>query len=409
MLKMTLKSFYVTCLIVTTGVAGAALVTRKPVPAAAEPAYCAAGGHWLAIGNSAPRLERAPDILANAVRQDVVLLGEQHDVEDHHRWQLQTLAAMHAQRQNMVIGFEMFPRRVQPVLDQWVAGKLTPQEFLQQSGWDKVWSFAPHIYMPLFEFARINKIPMRALNIDKSLTQKVSESGWDSVPEGQREGVGRAAPALPAYEKFLGEVFRMHLQHSSSHAAKQASGKDNAFRFFLESQLAWDRAMAEVLAASLGDRSHPELPLVVGIMGSGHVRYGHGVPHQLRQLGVHKVATLLPVDQGEECTSLESGIADAAFVLPAKVIPPAEPPRLGVALEETSQGVRISSVTAGSLAEQSGLKTGDRMVDMASRPLANSGEAISIIRRQPPGTWLPLRIIRDEQPLDLVIKFPAKP
>lgn len=409
MLKMTLKSFYVTCLIVTTGVAGAALVKHKPVPAVAEPAYCAAGGHWLAIGNSAPRLERAPDILANAARQDIVLLGEQHDVEDHHRWQLQTLATMHAQRPNMVIGFEMFPRRVQPVLDQWVAGKLTPQEFLQQAEWDKVWSFAPHIYMPLFEFARINNIPMRALNIDKSLTQKVSESGWDSVPEAQREGVGRAAPALPAYEKFLGEIFQMHLQHSSSHAAKQASGQDNMFRFFLESQLVWDRAMAEMLAASLGDRSRSEPPLVVGIMGSGHIRYGHGVPHQLRQLGVHKVATLLPVDQGEECTSLESGIADASFVLPAKVTPSAEPPRFGVALEATSQGVRISSVTPGSLAEQSGLKTGDRIVQMASRPLANSGEAISIIRRQPPGTWLPLRIIRDEQPLDLVIKFPAKP
>lgn len=409
MLRITLKSFYVTCLIVTTGVAGATLATRKPAPALATPAYCAEGGRWLAIGNSVLHLDRAPDILANALRQDVVLLGEQHDVEDHHRWQLQTLAALHAQRPNMVIGFEMFPRRVQPVLDQWVAGKLTPQEFLQQAEWDKVWSFAPHIYMPLFEFARINKIPMRALNIEKSLTQKISESGWDRVPEVQREGVGRAAPALPAYEKFLSEVFQMHLQHSASHAAKQASGQDNAFRFFLESQLAWDRAMAEVLAASLGDRSRPEPTLVVGIMGSGHIRYGHGVPHQLRQLGVHKIASLLPVDWDEECPSLESGIADAAFVLPGKVTPPAEPPRLGVALESAPQGVHISSVTAGSLAEQSGLKMGDRIVDMASRPVANSGEAISIIRRQPPGTWLPLRIIRDEQPLDLVIKFPAKP
>ena len=31
-------------------------------------------------------------------RQDVVLLGEQHDSEDHHRWQLQMLSALHAQR-----------------------------------------------------------------------------------------------------------------------------------------------------------------------------------------------------------------------------------------------------------------------------------------------------------------------
>jgi hypothetical protein len=37
---------------------------------------------------------------------------------------LQTLAALHVQRPKIVIGFEMFPRRLQPILDQWVAGAL---------------------------------------------------------------------------------------------------------------------------------------------------------------------------------------------------------------------------------------------------------------------------------------------
>jgi S1-C subfamily serine protease len=71
--------------------------------------------------------------------------------------------------------------------------------------------------------------------------------------------------------------------------------------------------------------------------------------------------------------------------------------------------LRISSVTAGSLAEKSGLKAGDRFVEIAGRPAGSSGEAISIIRRQPPGTWLPLRIMRDDKQLDLVIQFPVKP
>jgi S1-C subfamily serine protease len=95
--------------------------------------------------------------------------------------------------------------------------------------------------------------------------------------------------------------------------------------------------------------------------------------------------------------------------LPSKATPPVEPPRLGVALEDAAQGLRISSVTAGSLAEKSGLKAGDRFVEIAGRPAGSSGEAISIIRRQPPGTWLPLRIARDDKQLDLVIQFPVKP
>jgi hypothetical protein len=52
--------------------------------------------------------------------RDVLLLGEQHDDADHHQWQLQVLAGLHALRPEMIIGFEMFPRRVQPVLDRWV-------------------------------------------------------------------------------------------------------------------------------------------------------------------------------------------------------------------------------------------------------------------------------------------------
>ena len=64
----------------------------------------------------------------------------------------------------MVIGFEMFPRRVQPVLDQWVAGSLTAQEFLKQTEWDKVW-FPPHLHAPV-RIRPINKIPMRALNVE---------------------------------------------------------------------------------------------------------------------------------------------------------------------------------------------------------------------------------------------------
>jgi uncharacterized iron-regulated protein len=175
MLKMTLKTFYISCLLVSTGVAVAALSTRKPPAEPPLPAYCKEGGSWLSIGTKSPKPTSIQEIVANAAKQDVVLLGEQHDLEDHHRWQLQMLSALHAQRPEMVIGFEMFPRRIQPVLDQWVAGSLSAQEFLKQAEWDKVWTFPPHIYMPLFEFARINKIPMRALNVEKSLTRMVAE------------------------------------------------------------------------------------------------------------------------------------------------------------------------------------------------------------------------------------------
>src|SRR5262245_36779321 len=52
-----------------------------------------------------------------AAKNSIVLLGESHTDADHHRWQLQTLAALHGYKGQLVIGFESFPRRLQSVLD----------------------------------------------------------------------------------------------------------------------------------------------------------------------------------------------------------------------------------------------------------------------------------------------------
>jgi uncharacterized iron-regulated protein len=121
-------------------------------------------------------------VLNAMAQRDVVLLGETHDDAGHHRRQLQSLAALLERRPDMVIGFEMIPRRVQPVLDRWVAGELTAKEFLEQSEWDKNWNMPAGLYLPLFEFARINRIPMLALNIERTLSRKIGEKGWDAVP-----------------------------------------------------------------------------------------------------------------------------------------------------------------------------------------------------------------------------------
>lgn len=409
MLKMSVKTIVIGCLLAIAGIAVAALATRKPAAEPPTPAYCKEGGNWLSVGTAPPRIASIKDTIANAAKQDVVLLGEQHDVEDHHRWQLQVLAALHAQRPEMVIGFEMFPRRIQPVLDRWTAGSLTAQEFLKQSEWDKVWNFPPHIYMPLFEFARINKIPIRALNVDKDLTRMVAENGWEGVPEEAREGIGRPAPALPEYLVFLREIYQLHATKSGTSASNSGASGKSDFKRFVESQLTWDRAMAEALTLEVSQDGRKNPTLVVGIMGSGHIRFGYGVPHQLRHLGVSKVASLLPVSLEEECQHLEAGLATAVFTLPNKAMPPSEPPRLGVELEDAKQGVKISAVTPGSLAEKTGLRSGDWIVEIAGRPASGSGDVVASIRRQPPGTWLPLRIGRGDDQLDVVVKFAPRP
>jgi len=347
-----------------------------------------------------PRIA-APETLLKAVAgREIVLLGEQHDNPLHHAWQLETLAALRLFRPQMVIGFESFPRRMQPVLDRWIEGGLTARQLLEQSEWQKVWSFPAELYLPLFEFARLNRIPMVALNVDRALTEAVNTRGWDAVPAELKEGVSRPAAPSAAYEDMLFDVYRQH--------TKSGARSDPAFRRFVESQITWDRAMAEALAARTS-KIGPSAPLVVGIMGAGHVNDGHGVPHQLRDLGVRDVATLLPIDAKIDCGKLEVGVADAVFAAPAAPREPAPPPRLGVQLGTAKgDGVEIADVMAGSLAEQSGLKRGDRIVALAGAPVSGAGPVVAAVRAQPPGTWLPLQIRRGAETLDIVVRFPPR-
>ncbi len=299
----------------------------------------------------------------------------------------------------------MFPRRVQPVLDRWVAGELTVEDFLAQADWKNVWQLPASLYLPLFEFARINRVPMIALNVDQKLTRTIGEKGWDAVAERDREGVGRPVPPSKAYRDLLLDVYREH-STQASHGSAARNAADPAFDYFVEAQTTWDRAMAEALARALR-RSETDKPLVVGIMGSGHIRFGYGVPRQLRALDVTSIGTLLPVRPDFDCGELRSGVADAVFALPPVAAAKPARPRLGVRLEDRD-GVRIVEVTPGSLADTTGLKAQDRLVQMAGSEVKDTASVIAAVGRQPAGTWLPVRVKRGEQAIDLVIRFPAQ-
>jgi uncharacterized iron-regulated protein len=277
---------------------------------------CVAAPHWYTARNAVVHPASPRDVVLYATSRDVVLLGERHTDADHHRWQLHTLAAMHLMRPNMVIGFEAFPRRVQPVLDQWIAGELSEHELLARVDWKSIWSYPPAVYLPLFHFARMHRLPMIALNVERTLTRAVATAGWDGVAADEREGVTRPAPPARAYTEYLFEVYKHHAQGARDMA-------DRGFQRFVEAQTTWDRAMAQALAAPLTTAIGPPFthaganrPLVVGIVGAGHVRYGHGIPHQLRDLGIAQVATLLPVESQATCNEVGVGIADAVFLLP---------------------------------------------------------------------------------------------
>jgi uncharacterized iron-regulated protein len=343
----------------------------------------------------ATRRERpASEVIRDAARSRIVLLGELHDRADHHRWQLQTVAALAALRP-VVLGFEMFPRRTQAVLDRWVAGELDDATLLRETDWPRVWGFPAPLYLPLFEFARLNRAPMRALNVDRALVSRVGREGWAAVPAGEREGVSDPAPPTPAYRSMLAEAMAAH--------RGEAAPSDAGTQRFVEAQLTWDRALAEGLAGAA--REHPDA-LIVGIMGTGHLEHGYGVPHQLAALGERDVTVLLPWDTDRDCAQLTPDLADAVFGIAPAVEAPDHGPHLGVTLAPGRDGVCVAEVTPGSVAAAAGLRRDDVIVEAAGTHTTTPADLRAVVDAQAPGTGLPLRVRRGGRTREIVARFP---
>lgn len=374
-----------------------------------ESEHCRDVGQWVEPSSKTELTNR--DVLAKAVGSRVVLLGETHTSKEDHLWQLQTLAGLYALSPELVIGFEAFPRNVQPVLDEWSAGKLSEDDFLGETNWAEVWGYDADLYMPLFDFARQNRIPMIALNVDRSLISRVGRNGWDAVPEDTLEGVTTPAAALPAYSQSLASVYLAAAAHRRDASEDVQTVEDvletDGFQNFVDAQLTWDRAMAEALAQSA--EANPEA-VVVGIVGRGHVERGFGIPHQLADLGISAVTSLVPVDRERACAGLEPDVADAVFLVEDRGNTPPVPnrPRLGVAIQQgPNGGLLLSEVAAGSIAEAAELTAGDIVLSAAGAELKTPSDLVEIILRQAPGTWLPLDVDRNGERLTLIAKFPS--
>jgi uncharacterized iron-regulated protein len=371
-----------------------ALSFLTPACAREAPPPCGQPGQWLAADPAAPVALEAPALLDRMARQQAVLLGEAHDSAEDHRWQLHTLAQLHSRQPRLAVGFEMFPRRLQGVLDAWVAGRLSGREFLERAEWDKVWGFDARDYLPLFHYARMQRIPMLALNVERGLVEAVRKEGWQAVPEARREGVSRPAAPDAAYRKDLRTVFEHHPDRSR---------EAQALERFIEAQTVWDRAMAEGIASHL--QRAPDA-LVVAILGAGHVRHGHGVAHQLKALGVERVGTLLTWPQAERCAAIPRGAADALQIVAP---PPEQPVLLGVVIapgKTGGDGLLVAQVAAGGIAETAGLKAGDRILAVGGSPAHGLQNLRNAVGRQPPGAWLPLRVRRGDEEIEIVARFP---
>jgi uncharacterized iron-regulated protein len=213
-------------------------------------------------------------MVSDLAHADVICVGEQHDHQAGHEFELKLLDAVGREAKGACLSLEMFERDVQVVLDEYVNGHITESAFLAAS---RPWPRYKTDYGPLIEWCRENKAPVIAANVPRRYVNMVSRSGQESLralPRASRAWLPRLPYTMdisPAYNLALTELF------GAPHGAAPGIGSPENM---IAAQGLWDHGMAEGILHGL--RRMRRRP-VVHMRGSMHCERGFGIVERLRK------------------------------------------------------------------------------------------------------------------------------
>jgi len=221
---------------------------------------------------------------------DIVYVGEDHRDADHHLVQLRIIEQLQTRGRLHGIGMEMFQRRFQPVLNDYVQARITEDELLERTDWKKGWGYDYALYRPILEFARRYRIPVIALNVDSEIRKIVRESGMDGLSDEQR----RSLPALylddRQHRDYLARSYKQHLPEGTE--MEQAK-----FEAFYRVMCLWDDVMADTVVNWF--RAAPENAQFVVLAGNGHIRNRYGLPDRIHRRIGKRHKTVIPIAASE--------------------------------------------------------------------------------------------------------------
>jgi uncharacterized iron-regulated protein len=252
-------------------------------------------------------------MLADLAKADVIFVGEQHDDPNTHRLEAAILDGLHRRGLQPIVSLEMFERDVQVLLDRYVAGTTTEEEFLKGS---RPWPRYATDYRPMVEMARQRGWTMVASNVPRRHASAVAKSGKSALEGLTPEERGWIASDLRCPKDAYFDRFAQSMTgHATPGGDKVAADERQATteRYYV-SQCLKDETMAEAIVAAFGRGSGP----VVHVNGAFHSDFGQGTLDRVRRrLDGRRVAgvTVLPVKDIDKVAPTAEDLRRADYVI----------------------------------------------------------------------------------------------
>ncbi|MFZ7127144.1 MAG: ChaN family lipoprotein [Desulfobacterales bacterium] len=198
----------------------------------------------------------------------VIFFGEQHDVPESHEAELGVLTGLAGLDPKVVLALEMFERDVQEILDLYLKGKISEEEFLDNS---RPWPNYQTNYRPLIEFSKSRGIPVVAANIPRRAAAAVAAANRISP-----EVLGEDAVYLPEKPPFDSRKYYQLFKAAIDDMPSTGAMRQTAPSALYKAQLVKDAAMAASLDPYLDRR-------ILFCCGHFHSDYHLGIAYQLKR------------------------------------------------------------------------------------------------------------------------------
>ena len=235
------------------------------------------------------------DAAADALKDyDVIFLGEWHDHAGNHLAEMALFRALYDRAPSLALSMEMFERDVQPVVDDYLAGRIGEDNF---RGKGRAWGNYAESYRPLVEYAKEHKLPVIAANVPASVVRCVGAEGAGYLARMPADKRNWAAGELHLGDGPYKEKFLRFLEEDGSHgqdANRTEAQKKEAAEKSFASQVTRDDTMAESIF--LFQQKNPGRK-VVHITGAFHAEGGLGTVERLRLRAPNlKIAVVVPAE-----------------------------------------------------------------------------------------------------------------
>lgn len=308
----------------------------------------------------------------------VIYVGETHANKASHQVQLKVLKACYEKFEGSIaIGMEMFTRPYQPFLDQWIAGEIDEQRFLEETRWDKEWGYDYNLYKDILDFAREKKIPVIALNAPREVVKMVSKKGLKGLSEEEKKQLPEIDTTDFFHRVYLERAVREHMVDRSADLEK-----------YNDVQCLWEEYMAQTIVNYLSSWEGKGKKFLT-FAGNGHIIYDFGIPKRVFRRTFLPYYTIYPAEFHGTKPSADQDLflqevplepADFVWIIPPSVIQEKRV-YLGVQIQRTSDNkLVIQEITPGSPAEKAGFLMGDIILSIDGKVVKSVMELVHYLQ-----------------------------